>query len=315
MIRTVCLLMFLAGSAVAQETVFRVDVHLVRLLVTVKDANGQPIGGLAKEDFTVYDNGVKQEVTLFERHTEQPLSIALLVDTSASTAIKLRYEVDSVTRFLRALFAEGNPEDAVSLYSFNHDVTMRANFTRRLSRLETELKELKAEGGTSLYDALLLASRPLSDREGRHIMVVVTDGGDTTSVTQFHDALKAAHGADAVLYSILVVPIANDPGRNVGGENALTTLSTGTGGRVFAPTLGPDLDRAFEEILRDLRTQYLLGYYPRKLPYTPDPFHRVKVEVNRPNLRVLTRSGYYGDYGEAKPQGGEAIRPFRAPRQ
>jgi len=294
------LLLPAAGMIVAQQTVFRVEVRLVRLLATVKDADGQLVGGLTRQDFTIYDNDVRQEVALFERHTEQPLSVALLVDTSASTAQKLRYEIDSVGRFLRALFAEGNPDDAVSLYSFNHDVTLRTSYTRRLKRLEEELKGLKAGAGTSLYDALFLASRRLDDRQGRRVIVVVTDGGDTTSAKDFHGALRAVHAADAVIYAILVLPITNDPGRNVGGEHALATLSSGTGGRVFAPSLGAELDQAFEEILRDLRTQYLLGYYPRNLPYTKEAFHRIRVETSRPDLRVQTRTGYYGDYEEPR---------------
>jgi Ca-activated chloride channel family protein len=132
-------------------------------------------------------------------------------------------------------------------------------------------------------------------RDGRRAMIVVTDGGDTTSVKNFHDALEAAHLADAVIYPILVVPITNDAGRNVGGENALAALAAGTGGRVFFPSAGPALDEAFAEILRDLRTQYLMGYYPKNVPLTKNRFHPLQVKVARPGLRVITRSGYYGD--------------------
>ncbi len=85
----------------------------------MKDAGGQLIGSLNKSDFTVYDNGVKQDIAVFDRQTEQPLSVAMLVDTSASTGIELRYELDSVRRFLRVLLSEGNPDDTVALYSFN----------------------------------------------------------------------------------------------------------------------------------------------------------------------------------------------------
>jgi Ca-activated chloride channel family protein len=290
-------LLLIPGAPAQDPPTFKVDVKLVRLLATVKDASGQLIGGLKREDFAVHDNDVRQEIAVFERHTEQPLSVSVLVDTSASTAKDLPYEVDSVARFFRALFREGNPKDAASLYSFTHDVTLRASFTRNQRRLEAELKQLRPQAGTSLYDAIWLAAQPLEDREGRHVMILVTDGGDTTSVKRFADALEAAHRADAVLYSILVVPIENDAGRNTGGENALTMLSAGTGGRVFTPSTGPQLDAAFDEILRDLRTQYLLGYYPRNIPLTRERFHRVRVEIpSRPGLRVFTRSGYYGDY-------------------
>ncbi len=290
----------LALSARPQEQpVIRVNVRLVRMLVTVKDADGQLIGSLNKSDFTVFDNGVRQDTAVFERQTEQPLSVAMLVDTSASTGIELRYELDSVSRFLRVLLGEGNPDDTVALYSFNWQVTLHSSYTRRYARLDQTLKQLHSEGGTSLYDAIYLAARELEYRPGRHVMVLVTDGGDTTSNKDFHQALEAAQLADAVLYPVLVVPITNPAGRNIGGENALTTLAAGTGGRVFMPSLGAALDRAFDDILRELRTQYLIGFYPRDVPPAKDRFHTLQVSVSGRNLRVLTRSGYYGESNEA----------------
>ena len=145
----------------SQDPVIRVNVRLVRLLATVKNTAGQLIGSLNKSDFTVYDNGARQDIALFERQTEQPLSVAVLVDTSASTGIELKYELDSVGRFLRALFREGNPDDAAALYSFNWQVSLLSSYTRRILRLEQRLKQLKSEGGTSLYDAIYLAAQDL----------------------------------------------------------------------------------------------------------------------------------------------------------
>ena len=181
-------------------------------------------------------------------------------------------------------------------------------FTRNHSTAEHSLKNLKAEAGTSLYDAIYLAAADLESREGRHVMVIVTDGGDTTSAKDFHAALEAAQMADAVLYPVLVMPITNDAGRNIGGENALTTMAMGTGGRVFAPSVGPELDRAFAEILKDLRTQYLLGYYPKDVPPSGNRFHKIEVRVRRPELRVLARNGYYGgSQGDAGTPGAARI--------
>ncbi len=283
-----------SGIAVAQST-FKVDVKLVRLLVSVKDARGELVGSLEKPDFTVYDSGVKQEVAVFEHHTELPLSVALLIDTSGSTAKDLRYEQTSLEKFIRALLREGNPADAVALYAFNDEVTLLNSFTRREQRLFESLKELKAKAGTSLYDAVHFASRDLKNREGRHVIVAVTDGGDTTSVKKYADAFEAAQNADAIMYPILVIPITNDAGRNLGGERALETLASGTGGRVFQPTGAAELDEAFTQILRDLRTQYLIGYYPHNLPADVPRFHQVRVELTRKDLRATTRAGYYGD--------------------
>jgi Ca-activated chloride channel family protein len=191
---------------------------------------------------------------------------------------------------------EGNPRDAVSLYTFNYEVTLVDSFTRRVNRIEDHLKFLKPEGGTSLYDAMFLAAPRLREREGRHIFVAVTDGGDTTSSKKYQDALDAAQKADAVVYPIVVVPITNPAGRNTGGEHALETLASSTGGRTFYPSVGPELDRVFFDILRDLRTQYLLGYYPHGVTTGDGKFHTVRLDVpRRKDLRISTRAGYYGD--------------------
>jgi Ca-activated chloride channel family protein len=203
------------------------------------------------------------------------------------------------------LLGEGNPDDTVALYSFNWEVRLLTSYTKRFARVDQMLKQLKSEGGTSLYDAIFLASHELEFRNGRHVMVLVTDGGDTTSSVNYHQALDAAQLADTIMYPVLVVPITNDAGRNIGGENALTTLAAGTGGRVFTPSLGAQLDRAFDDILRELRTQYLIGFYPKDVPAAKDRFHTLKVTVQGRNLRVSTRSGYYGEANEGRPGFGQ----------
>ena len=284
----------LPALAAAQDVTFKTNVSLVRLLVTVKNAGGELIGGLEQADFSITDNGAPQSVAVFERRTAQPLSVVLALDISGSTASNLKYQTDSLTRFSRALFADGNPDDAAAVITFNWEVVRRTNFTRKLTNIESSLRNLKAEAGTSLYDGMLLSADELKRRDGRRVLVLITDGGDTTSSTDFHKALEAAHKADAVIYCILVVPISNDAGRNVGGENALTQFSNGTGGRVFLPTVGPALDAAFATILRDLRTQYLVGYYPKAVPLSKNRFHTVKLTLRDPALSAQTRSGYYG---------------------
>ncbi|MSV35296.1 MAG: VWA domain-containing protein [Bryobacterales bacterium] len=292
---TLALLLTAVGAA-AQEPVFKVDVRLVRLLVTVKNLAGELVGSLEARDFAVTDNGVKQDIAVFEHQTTQPLSIALLIDISASTAKDLRYETTSVTKFLEALVREGNPEDAAAFYSFNDQITLLNTYTRNVARIEERLKTLKPDAGTSLYDAIYLAAPALREREGRHVIVAISDGGDTTSSKKYRDALDAAQKADAIFYPIVVVPITNPAGRNTAGEHALETLAASTGGRSFYPTVGAQLDRAFAEILRDLRTQYLLSYYPARVPVGDSSFHTVRVEIpKRRELRISTRSGYYGE--------------------
>ncbi len=287
--------LILVAFAVAQDPILRVDVRLVRVVTTVRDAAGGLLGTLNQNDFTVLDNGVPQTISVFERRTEQPLSVALLIDTSGSTAKDLKYESDSVSHFLRTMFADGNPEDSVSLYSFNYEVTKQTPFTRNAAKLESRLRTLHGEAGTALYDAICLSAGELEGRKGRRVMLIVTDGGDTFSSRKYKDAMLAAQTADAVIYPVLIVPVEASAGRNTGGEHALITLAQGTGGRVFQPTVGAALDAAFADILKELRTQYLLGFYPQNAPVTKDPFHTLEVRVGRPGLRVLSRTGYYGE--------------------
>ena len=305
MFRLLLAFSLMACAALAQ---MRVDVRLVHILATVKDRSGRPAASLTRDDFSIRDNDAPQKIAVFERSTEQPLSISVLVDNSGSTAKDLRYEVDSVARFLRALFAEGNQTDAVALYGFDDEITKLNSFTRNQMALSRSLHGMRGGAGTSLYDAIYLASGELELRAGRHVMLVITDGGDTTSRKDYHAALAAAQNADVLLYPIVVVPILNDAGRNTGGENALATLAASTGGHVFAPTLGDALDRAFSDILTELRTQYYLGFYPQNVAETRERFHRLEVTIGRPELRISARDGYYGEALGTGAPGGDLVR-------
>jgi Ca-activated chloride channel family protein len=284
------------GALLAQSpTVFRTDVNLVRVVATVKTLAGQTVGTLGKDEFEVYDNGVPQQVAVFEHQTEQALSVVLMVDTSGSTAKELKYEADSSSRFLHALLGEGNLEDSAALFTFNWEIREQQPFTRDLKALDARLKLMHGDAGTAMYDAVYLGARRLEPRQGRKVIVVVTDGGDTVSKFTVHQALEAAQLADAVIYAIVVMPITNDAGRNTGGEHALDFMANGTGGRCFLPTVGTELDKAFTSIITELRTQYLLGFYPKGVPLSKDRFHKLEVRVTRPDLRVSARNGYYGE--------------------
>jgi len=307
----------LGCACLAQEpTVFRTNVNLVRVIATVKTAAGQIIGTLGRDDFEIYDNGVRQQISVFEHQTEQKLSVVLLVDTSGSTAKELKYESDSASRFFHALFAEGNPEDRAALYTFNWEIREQQSFSRDLRAFDARLKVMHGEAGTAMYDAVYLAAQRLEPREGRKVIVVVTDGGDTVSKLTVQKALEAAQLADAVIYAIVVVPITNEAGRNIGGEHALDFMAKGTGGRTFLPTVGPELDKAFTEIITELRTQYLAGFYPQNVPPAKKAFHTLDVRVKSPDLRVSARNGYYGEVeggAAGSPEDRISVSPNRPP--
>lgn len=301
-LRIVALALFVGTAAQAQEDVsFKVDVSLVTVLVNVKDERGAPIANLEPSDFTVLDGGVEREIAVFERRTDRALSVALMLDASLSAAKELPYERDAAKRFLASLLGPGSqPADRAAVLKFSDFVDLLVGFTRSQSRLTRALNQVRADSGTSVYDAILLASQVLERREGRRVMVVITDGGDTTSRIPFPEALAAVHGIDGVIYGIIVVPIQSDAGRNVGGENALKTLASNTGGETFIQYGTADLDQAFQGILLNLRTQYLIAYYP---PETTgrDGFRSTEIRVKRTGARVLARNGYFVPSHSPKP--------------
>ena len=229
------------------------------------------------------------------------------MDVSGSTNQDLKFETDSALRFIRALLSDRNPEDQVALYAFDDLVTQVHNYTHNIASLETMMRQIHGSAGTSLYDAIWLASRDLEMREGRKALVLVSDGGETTSKIDSHKALEAAQLADAVIYPVIVMPITNDAGRNIGGEHALQFMAEGTGGRTFLLSEGPQLDRAFSAIIAELRTEYLLGYYPHDVPLTKERFHKLELRLKSPELRASARNGYYG---ESAANSGPAAEPI-----
>ena len=289
-------LWMLCGAAFAQEApTFESDVSLVTLPVTVKDSRGAPIGDLNREDFAVLEEGEPREIAVFERRTNRPLSLVLMLDTSLSTAIELRYEVKSAERFLDALFASDvEASDVAAVYSFSSGVEAHAGFTRSLSKLQGGLRQIRPKTGTSVYDAIVLASRSLGTRQGRRVLLMITDGGDTTSGWQFNDALQAAHDHEIAIYPLIVLPIRADAGRNRGGEHALVTLAKNTGGESFVQHGAENLDEVFREVLRNLRTQYLLGFYPLDGGAAPSKsLRKIDVQANREGAVTLSRSAYF----------------------
>jgi Ca-activated chloride channel family protein len=283
-----------AYSAFAQEdqTTLKVDVKLVNVFVTVTDQNGAPVGKLQQENFRLFEDGNPEKISYFSRESALPLSIVLAVDTSLSTRKDLRLELESARRFVRTII---RPVDALSLFTFNETVSEVVHFTSDLAKIDRAIDRVRSGAATALYDAIYLGSQALDPRQGRKVLVVVTDGGDTYSKVDYKEAVRAAVEAEAIVYSIIVVPIEASAGRDTGGEHALIQLSQDTGGKYFYATTLPQLDEVFREISDELRTQYLLGYYPsRRL--TDSGFRRIEVRVvgdGSAQLHARHRTGYY----------------------
>jgi Ca-activated chloride channel homolog len=302
---TLILLMLACAEALAQQpstqsrpdqshpaTTLRVDVKLVNVYVTVTDTHGAPVAGLKKDNFSVLEDGRPQTISVFDKESALPLSIALAIDTSLSTRHDLPLELASAKRFAKAIM---RPIDALSVFGFSEAVSQSVPYTPDLKRIEEGIDHIRLGAATALYDAVYLASRSLDRRQGRKVLVLITDGGDTVSKMDYPQADRAAEEAEALVYSIIVVPIENSAGRETGGEHALIQLSEDTGGKYYYATSVSQLDDAFRQISDELRTQYLLAYYPSQ-HFSDSEFRRIQVKVSAPGnaaYQVRHRVGYY----------------------
>lgn len=283
------------GEVLAEtpETTLKVDVKLVNVFVTVTDANGAPVGNLQKENFVLKEDGKPQKIAIFAKESAIPLSIVLGIDTSLSTRKDLPLELMSARKFVHTIV---RPQDALSVYKFSEEVSQMVPFTSDLKRIDAGIERAHNGSATALYDAIYLGSQALSQRQGRKVMVVITDGGDTMSQVDYKEALRSAQEAEAIIYSIIVVPIEASAGRDTGGEHALIQISSDTGGKYFYATSLPQLDQAFQKISDELRTQYLLAYYPSER-YSTSDFRRLRIELtNAPAggpFQPHYRAGYY----------------------
>jgi Ca-activated chloride channel family protein len=279
------------------DTTIKVDVKLVNVFVTVTDAHGAPLANLQKENFVVKEDGKEQKIAVFTRESALPLSIVLAVDTSLSTRKDLPLELTSARKFAHTIV---RPQDGLAVYKFSEEVSQMVPFTADLKKIDAGIDRVRNGAATALYDAVYLGSQALSRRQGRKVMVVITDGGDTVSQVDYKAALRAAQEAEAIIYSIIIVPIEADAGRDTGGEHALVQISADTGGKYYYATSAQQLDDAFRQISDELRTQYLLAYYPSQR-YSGSEFRQLRVDLtNAPAggpYQSHYRAGYYTHKG------------------
>ncbi len=251
----------------AQQDTFRVNVRLVSVYVNVTDAHGAPVADLQKSNFSLVEDDTPQTLAIFERQTNVPLSVALAIDTSGSTHTDQNADRRAAHDFADALMS---PADTLSLFAFDSDVRQIVPFTSNLRQVDHGLRNLGHGPATAFYNAILLASQALAPLSGRKVLVLVSDGGDTVGGTSFDEALAAAQKSNVMIYSLIDVPIEADAGRNTAGEHAMITLSQETGGQSFYVDQS-GLAAAFHKVSDELRTQYLLAYYPHRAAKPIDP--------------------------------------------
>jgi VWFA-related protein len=274
--------------------------RVVEVYATVRDSKGQLVTRLGREEFELREDGVRQEVDYFANETDAPLSLGLVIDTSASQAQILATEREKARAFLRAVL---RPSDQAFVLRFDREVVPVQGLTNEMPLLVRALDAVRADPGpapadpresrgprgTLLYDAIVRGSETLSGRAGRKVLVLLTDGEDQGSRARREEALEAAERAEAMIYSVLVA----DPlfywsrGRDFKGEDALSALQKKTGGLMVRPETPAGLD----VIASEIRAQYRLGYVPRKARYDGS-FRRLEVRL-RGHYAVRARRGYY----------------------
>jgi Ca-activated chloride channel homolog len=286
---------FVNVRAQTYRPIFRVGVDIVSLNVTVTDAARRYVGDLNRDDFVVVEEGVPQNVVFF-RKTDVPLALALLLDTSASMEQALATAQEAAIGFARQL----GPADVAMLIDFDSKVQVLAHFTSDRSELEEAVRRTMAGGSTSLYNAVYVALKELSrikledEQQGlrRRAIILLSDGEDTSSLVSFDELLDLASRSDTMIYTI-GLGSADSSGRRTfqDAQFVLRRLAQQTGGRAFFPQAARELTGVYGEIRDELSSQYLLAYESGS--QKNGQWRRVNVRVNRPNVMVRARQGYY----------------------
>lgn len=285
-----------------RATSVAVDVYAI-----VEGRGGRLVRGLSKDDFILTDDAAPQKITNFSQDTNAALSLGIAIDTSVSQGRMLGMEQQAAKIFLSSVLQSA---DRAFVMNFDVDVKLLSDFTNAPPDLARAIDSAKINqtgrsilpedaaqpaGGTHLYDAVYLASNELmKERVGRKVLVLVTDGEDQGSKINLQKSIESAEKADVIVYSIVV----SDPefyslmGGTYRGDSSVRKLDVETGGRTIRLKSIAQIGSAFDQIARELRAQYLLGYSPSNLRHDGS-FRRIRVTVQKHNCRVRTRTGYY----------------------
>jgi Ca-activated chloride channel family protein len=289
------------------QDAIRINSDLVTVVATISRRSQNDPLDLRREDFEILEDGVRQEISNFSREAEQPLQMALLFDTSLSVSQKLDFERRAAAKFFERVMRR---QDRAALFSFSTDIVVLQEFTGQVPMLVNALKQLRAQGATSLYDAVFLASEYLRPAQGRRVIVVISDGGDTTSQRTLLEALAAAQQSDVMIFAVFTGNRNfSENLRDLAGERALETMTTETGGLIFRPIATPgtqgqeidersirELDLSFNDLAEQLRTQYTLGFFSTN-DKRDGSFRKLAVNIKRPGYGARARRGYYAPKG------------------
>jgi Ca-activated chloride channel family protein len=275
---------------------FGAGIEIINLNISVTDAQSRYVTNLAQRDFAVYEDGVRQELSLFTQE-DLPISLSLMMDTSASMDEKIRQAQSAATRFVRTL----RPQDSAEVIQFNDRATVLQDFTADHDLLEGAIKKTRAAGPTALHNALYIALKDLEKQKTkgrlrRRAIVLLSDGEDTASLVSDDQVLDLARKTEINIYPIaLRSERVQDRERQAfsQAEHLMTALAHESGGQVFFPTSLSELDSVYDRIAEELRTQYSLGYVSNN-KRRDGKWRRIVVRVpERSDVQIRHKLGYY----------------------
>jgi Ca-activated chloride channel homolog len=279
------------------EKPLKLKADLVTVITSVTDSAGNQINDLAQRDFEVYEDNALQDIAGFYREGQIPLRLIFLFDTSSSIRHRFEFEQRAAALFFRNVM---RPGDQAALMSVSTESKIELQFTPDVEQLITALGQLKPQGATALYDGMITAARYLRPSEGRHVMVVLSDGTDTVSTSTLAQALTEAQRSDMAIYAVHSTGVAPSASvQDLAGEFVMKAMCEDTGGRAFFPPIYEDqkketrdLDEIYKRLAAEVRAQFVLTYYS-KSEAKPGTFKPIRVEVKRPGVQVRARRGYY----------------------
>jgi Ca-activated chloride channel family protein len=279
-----------------KSQVFRAGIEVVSLNVTVTDSAGRFVTDLSQEDFSVFEDGAKQEMTYFNR-TNLPIALSLLIDSSASMEQRMENAQEAAIGFARKI----RPHDLAQVVDFDSRVEIKLGFTNKIEELEAAIRSTSSGGSTALHNAVYISLKELAkikaknpEEVRRQAIVVLSDGEDTSSLVSFEEVLELAKRSETAIYTIGLQPRETSALRGFReAEFVLRQLAQETGGRSFFAQRVEELKDVYGQIADELSSQYSMGY-ASKNPKRDGSFRRIVVQVARPSTTARTKRGYYG---------------------
>jgi VWFA-related protein len=284
----------LSSAAPSAQGTFRAGVDVVSLNVTAVDTSNHYVTDLEEKDFAVFEDGVKQDLSFFNRK-QQPIAMSLLLDSSASMEDKLPTLQVAATNFVKRL----KSNDLAQVIDFDSRVEIRQAFTSSQSELQSAIQQTSAGGSTSLYNAIYISLKELAkmkaggeDDVRRQALVLFSDGEDTSSLISFDEVLELAKRSETAIFTIALRGADTQSKGFHEAEFVMRQLAQETGGRAFFPAKIDDLNGVYAEIADELASQYTLGY-SSKNNKRDGAWRRIVVQIDKPNVAPRTKRGYY----------------------